>query len=465
MTENILLVVPVGRSHYIVPPIGLGYLATAVRSAGYDSIRILDCLKEKLSFPSFQERLKALRPKIVGFQIFSADFASVRQSIEMLKQVLPESIVIVGGPHVSATGTCILDDIPQVDFGFVGEGEIGLPLFVRRVLGGENIAWGDIPGLVWRDKSNQRINDRATIKDLDSLGFPAWDLMPPASYPLAPQGAFYKQFPIAPIASSRGCPYTCAFCGSPVNMGNQIRYRSLPHLFDEMELLYYTFGVREFHFVDDMFNASKRRVMEFCRILEEKNWEINYSFPNGLRLNTLDMEMLEALKRTGAYAFTVGIESGSQRILDAMNKKLTVELIRDKVALIDEVGLEPSGFFLLGYPGETLEDMKMTLELAKSLPIKRAHFSNFLPLPGTEATRRLLESGELNQPDWSELCYSKVPYSPKGISPEELKAFQRKAFLSFHLRPRILMKMISEIKSASQLHAILRRARDYLFSS
>ena len=151
-------------------------------------------------------------------------------------------------------------------------------------------------------------------------------------------------------------------------------------MFREMERLCSEYGVREFHFVDDMFNLSKRRVIEFCRILEDKRWGISYSFPNGLRLNTIDREMLDWMKKTGAYAFTVGIESGSQRVLDLMNKQLTVEMIREKVQLIHEVGLEPSGFFLLGFPGETKQEMRMTLELAKSLPLKRAHFSNF-PAP------------------------------------------------------------------------------------
>ncbi len=464
MSTDIVLVVPVTRSHYVVPPLGLGYLATAVRSAGFDRVRILDCVKEKLNFAGLQVRLKEMKPKLVGFQVFSSDFASVKQSLELVKQTLPSTVTIVGGAHVSATGITVMRDMPQADFAFVGEAEIGFPVFVRRVLGGENIPLEDIPGLTWRDGEGAKQNNRAIVKDLDSIGFPAWDLMPPETYPDAPQGAFYKQFPIAPMATSRGCPYRCAFCGSPVNMGNRLRVRSLPHVFSEMELLYNQHGVREFHFVDDMFNAIPSRVKDFCRILGEKHWNISYTFPNGLRLNTLSREMLADMKRTGAYAFTVGIESGSQRILDSMNKKLTVEMIRKKVQMIKDAGMEPSGFFLLGFPGENKRDMEQTLQLAKSLPIKRAHFSNFLPLPGTEATRLLLDRGEIDPPKWDELAYSKVPYAPKGITKKELKAFQRRCFLEFHLRPKILFRMLSEIKSPHHLWSILKRARDYLFS-
>lgn len=461
--QGILLVVPVGRTHYIVPPLGLGYLATSLRAKGFDSVDILDCLKEGLDFQTFRKALIARKPELIGFQVFSSGFSAVKRSIGLAREVCPKSTLIVGGPHVSATGTQILSDIPTIDYGFVGESEIGLPMLAQRLLRSEPVPFQDIPGLIWRGENGDlKANGRVFVDDLDSLGLPAWDLMRPDSYPDSPQGAFYRQFPIAPLASSRGCPYSCTFCGSPVNMGNRLRFRSMFSLIEEMDLLITKYGVKEFHFVDDMFNASKNRVLEFCKLVEARNWGISYTFPNGLRLNTIDEEMLSAMKRSGAYAFTVGIESGSQRILDSMNKKLTVELIREKVNLIHKSGIEPSGFFMLGFPGETKEDLRTTLDFAKSLPIKRAHFSNFLPLPGTEATRKLLESGELDTVDCVELAYSNVPYSPKGITKAELKAFQRRAFLEFHLRPRILFKLLREIKSFHHLYSILTRARDYL---
>jgi anaerobic magnesium-protoporphyrin IX monomethyl ester cyclase len=461
---DFLLVVPIGKSHYVVPPVGLGYLATALRVAGFNSVAILDSIKENLDDSKFADRMKSLAPRFIGFQVFSSDFSSVKKCSRLVKEILPDIVVIVGGPHVSARGIESLKDFPDADYGFQGEAEIGLPLFARSVIKHEDIPLENVPGLIYRSGSELKANDRVFVEDLDSLGFPDWGLMPPNSYPDAPQGAFYKKFPIAPIATSRGCPYACTFCGSPVNMGNRLRFRSLQSVLSEMELLYVKYDVREFHFIDDMFNATKKRVVEFCQRLAEKNWDISYTFPNGLRLNTLDKESLTWMKRTGAYAFTVGIESGSQRILDAMNKKLTLELIREKVNLIAEAGIEPSGFFLIGFPGENRVDMQKTLAFAKSLPLKRAHFSNFLPLPGTEATKRLIESGEISEPNWEDLAYSHTPYSPPGITKDELKAFQRRAFLEFHLRPKILLKMLSEIKSFHHLKAILFRAKDYLFA-
>jgi radical SAM superfamily enzyme YgiQ (UPF0313 family) len=463
LKSDIALIVPFSRSHYIVPPVGLGYLASSLRSVGIDRVRIIDSLRDNLDSMGLLDILREARPDVIGLQVFSSDVPVVQEVCKMVKQEFPKSTIIIGGAHVSAVGEFVLTDFPEADYGLAGEGEKGIQLLAQKLIGGNSIDLSEIPGLIWRSGLKTRHNERYVVEDLDSIGFPAWDLISPNLYPGVPQGAFYKNFPIAPIASSRGCPYKCSFCGSPVNMGNRLRLRSLPHILEEMRLLYQVYDIREFHFIDDMFNASKKRVLEFCNILKKENWDISYTFPNGLRLNTIDEEMLQAMKQTGVYAFTVGIESGSQRILDLMDKHLTLDLIREKVNLIHESGIEASGFFLIGFPGETREELAQTLSFAKSLPLKRAHFSNFLPLPGTVATERLIAAGEINAGEWQNLVYSRVPYSPKGIPKAELKAFQRRAFLEFHLRPKILWKLLSEIKSFRHFCGIMTRAVDYIF--
>lgn len=461
--EKIVLLVPPSRTHYVVPPIGLGYLATALRKVGFHDIIIIDCLKENLGLNGLGKRLELLKPAVVGFQVYSYDFPWVVKGVAGVREWLPKVKIIIGGPHVSATEASALREIPEADFGFIGEGEAGLPLLVKRLLRGENISLRDIPGLVYREGDDIRVNPRGVISDLDALGIPAWDLMVPGEYPDSPQGGFYRNFPIAPVSTTRGCPYSCTFCGSAVNMGKKLRYRSIAMVLKEMRLLYDDYGVREFHIIDDMFNFDKQRVLDFCNGIREQGMKISYTFPNGLRLNQLDREMLEMMKEMGAYSFNVGIESGSQRILDGMKKNLTLELIEEKVNLIVASGLEPCGFFIMGFPGETGEDIKATIAFARKLRLKRAHFSNFLPLPGAEATQELLAHNELEKVDWGNLFYSKVPYAPRGMSPRELKAWQRRAYLSFYLRPVILFKMLSEIKSINHLRMTIKRMWDYLF--
>ncbi len=156
MRLDFLLVVPIGKSHYIVPPVGLGYLATALRGAGFKSVTILDSIKENLDDSKFADRIRSLAPRIVGFQAFSSDFSSVKKSSQLVKEIFPDSVVVVGGPHVSARGVESLEDFPDADYGFQGEAEIGLPLFARRVLKSEEIPFEKIPGLIYRDESEIR---------------------------------------------------------------------------------------------------------------------------------------------------------------------------------------------------------------------------------------------------------------------------------------------------------------------
>ncbi|MBN2381513.1 B12-binding domain-containing radical SAM protein [bacterium] len=462
--DTIILVVLPSRTHYVVPPIGLGYLVSALRRKGFKNITILDCLKERLTTQALIKRLVELRPAVIGFQVFSYDFPVLQHCVTAMKRLLPSSVIILGGPHVSATPDLILHEVAEADYAFAGEGEVGLPLLMEIILRGRECDFSQVPGLVFRASDRNTIiqNPRAVISNLDELGFPAWDLIRPDHYPDSPQGAFYQRFPIAPLSTTRGCPYRCTFCGSGVNMGRQVRLRTISNVLDEMELLIHEYGVAEFHIIDDMFNFKRARVKEFCEGLMTRGMDISYTFPNGLRLNHLDSEVLELMKATGAYAFTVGIESGSQVVLDRMHKDLNLAVIEDKVRLIVEAGLEPCGFFILGFPDESESDIRATIDFAKRLPLKRAHFSNFLPLPGTEATRNLLEKGEIDRIDWHEMFYAKVPYAPRGLTKKRLKALQRRAYLEFHLRPRILKGLLSEIRSINHFFIIFRRAWDYL---
>ena len=182
-----------------------------------------------------------------------------------------------------------------------------------------------------------------------------------------------------------------------------------------------------------------------------------WTCPNGVRLNTLDRELLQAMKRSGCYSVSVGIESGSQRILDTMKKGITLQEIRSKVGLIREAGLKPIGFFILGFPSETREEMDMTLRVSQSLGLKRANFMLFHPFPGTEAFRAIQERMDRNGLLLTAPSYAEVSYVPEGFTVHELKARQRKAFLRFYLRPSMLLSLFCDIRSMRHAYYIFRR--------
>lgn len=465
---KILLMRPYSDSDELIPPLGLGYLATALRN-NHD-VRILDGIKEKLILEKFEKFLQEEQFDLVGIHIFTFQIKLADQYIKLLKKIQPSARIVLGGPHPSSSAQAIFDFFPDVDWAFRGEAEVGLAklaaLVASNQLNSEKLA--EVPGLIWQNGNGVVINPQFFVENLDELGMPSWDLLRPDTYPLAPHGGFFKNYPIAPIMTTRGCPYSCTYCAGHLVSGRKIRSRSVPHIIEEITLLYNQYGIREIHIEDDNFTLHRDFVMEFCRQLKANNLDISWTCPNGVRLDTLDEELLLAMKEAGLYSVSVGVESGSDRILKLMKKSLTKEKIREKVALIKKCGLDVSGFFIIGYPGETEKDIMDTINFAVELGLKRAGFSLFKPFPGTEITRELVSRGELKEmsdEDWANFVLADAVYAPEGFSREQMKKFRRKALIKFYLRPVIILKFIREIKNFEHLKIVLRRIYSWVFKA
>ncbi len=451
---KILLIYPNSDTHYVVPPVSLGYLAKSLIEERH-KVRIIDGIKDGLTIEDLKKRVNEYNPDYIGIQVFSCDVPVVKDYVQTIKNI-SNAKIILGGAHVSGVKGDIFEDFPEINFAFHGEAEKSL----KMLLNGDEL--NTIPGLIWNDRK-VNVNDPYFEHNLDNLGWPTWDLIDPRTYPTAPQGAVYRGFPIAPILTSRGCPFLCTYCAGHVVTGRKIRKRSIKDVVDEIEYLQKKYGVKEIHIIDDTFTQEKLRVMNFCNEVKKRDLKFYMTFPNGVRLDTLDEEMLLALKNCGCYSITLGIESGSQKILDDMKKRLQIRTIREKIKLINKFGIDIMAFFIVGYPTETKQSILRTISFAKSLDIKRAHFSTFLPLPGTEATNKLIEAGRIKKINWGNLFYTKAPLPPKGMASEELKKLQRKAFLEFYFRPKIIFGLITEIRSWTHLKSLLKRARDYAF--
>lgn len=463
---KVLLIRPNSKADELIPPFGLGYLASAARK-NHD-IEILDGLKENLSTETLEEYLYAKPKDVIGIQVFTCHIEIVKKYIESIKKILPNAFIIIGGPHPSADPENIFGYFPEINFAFRGEAEIGFTRILDYLADKKETGYKLfelIPGLVWKDDKNKTIvNSQSFIEDLDSLGFPAWDLMPPNNYPLSPHGAFFKNYPIAPVIITRGCPFSCTYCSGPIISGRKIRKRSLHSVLSEIKELYHRYGIREIHIEDDNFTFDRNLVLEFCRGLRENNLNITWTCPNGVRLDTLDEFLVNTMKESGLYSISVGVESGSDKILKDMKKNLTTDKIKEKINLLKKAGLEVSGFFILGYPTETKEDILKTIEFAKSLGLKRAGFSAFKPFPGTEITKLLLGRKEISElEDLNKYVLSQVVYSPPGISKKELKNLRQLALRKFYLRPGIIFKMILEIKNLKHLKLVAKRSFRWFF--
>ena len=219
------------------------------------------------------------------------------------------------------------------------------------------------------------------------------------------------------------------------------------------------YGVSDFLVEDENFTLHKELVREFCELILENDMKIGWSCPSGVRLDTLDPEMVSLMEKSGCYSLAVGVEFGSQRIHDLTKKRLTLTTIRDRMELFRDSNIRTTGFFLMGIPGETREEMQQTIEFAKSLPIDRAQFNNFMPLPGSELYDELMNNGDLDL-DYSHFFVHDVSYVPEGTSRAEMKWIQRRAYLEFYLRPSILFNALTDIVSLRQFYRLMRRVLD-----
>jgi anaerobic magnesium-protoporphyrin IX monomethyl ester cyclase len=459
---RILLVRPPASTFNVSPPIGLGYLATSLRREGH-WVSVLDCTKEEMTLPGFRSFLRQKTPcDIYGFQTYSCEVNLVRQCLQVVREEVPNAVRVIGGAHPSGAFNC-LEELPNADFAFLGEAEISLAQFCNTLSGSSTPSWESVPGILWRDNGKTRNTTRYSEPQLDKLGFPAWDLIDPRSYPAAPHGGFAKRFPVAPLIISRGCPYSCTFCGTKNVTGMKMRYRSPENVIEEIRLLEREYGVKEIHVEDDNFSAVRREVKKFCEAMLRENITIPWYCTSGLRLDLIDEEIAGLMYKAGCYTATIAIESASQRTLNHMKKNLNLEKVPHHIRILRNAGFDLNALFILGYPTETREDVEETIRYALKLDIQRAQFSNFLPIPGTEAYEYVKQRGEIDHLNYDALHTADIPYSPPGMTRRELKWLQRKAFLRFHLRPRVLWATLRKVQSFSHLRYLTRRISDYIF--
>lgn len=428
------------------PPIGLGYVASALRRAGYEDVRILDCLLERLDFKGFEAYLRRWRPDAVGINSWSLSVKGVDRSLKIAKSVAPSVITIIGGPHPSALGGKAMEFFKEADYGFRGEAEAGAPMLIDYLSGRQGIGLTEIPGLMWREGAGVRSNPQSLEKDLDGFAPPSWDLMDPRRY--ASSGTLIQK-KTACIITTRGCPFPCTFCSAHIIAGREIRKRSADNVMEEIKLLVSRYGIERFVVFDENITLNHAHIKGFCHRVIKEGLRVSFELPNGIRLDTLNMEILSLMRKAGfSERVAVGIESGSERILKLMKKGLAKEEVREKIKMLNRAGFRPIGYFIIGFPTETREDIEETIKFALELKLYRAGFMPFHPLPGTESYRFLVDSNEIPEDfDWTALSTDSIAYSPKGISKEELDNIRKQAILRFNLRPRVMWDYLRDYNS------------------
>ncbi len=461
--RNVVLVrLATSNNNLVTPPIGIGYLLKSLKPLPEVNPIFIDCKLENLTCRDLLARLQALKPLIVGFQVFSVDYGQLRRLLPRLKEAVPGAMLVAGGPHVAGLPEHALGENPALDLVVRGEGERSLPRVVRGLLAGDLASvLPDIPNLVYRSNGATR-RTPAGQADVRAEGAPAWDLLRPDRYPATQHGTFHKSAKVVPILTSRGCPYPCTFCAGHLITGERVRCRDAGDVADEIEWLQRTYGFEEFIIEDENFTFHKPHVMALADEIERRRIRCHFSFPNGIRLDRLDEETVARLRAMGTYMVCLGIESGSPDTLKRMRKNLDLRLVEERVLLLRRHGLIVNGSFILGFRDETMEDIRRTVELALRLPIQAAYFGNYLPLPGTEDFETLRQRGEIDLhhirwDDYSSYCGT-LPYHPRAIGEKQLMRAVRSASLRFYLRPHIALGLARRLSRPVFVRSFITRA-------
>jgi len=468
MSKKVLFVVPnhVNRE-IVIPNIGFGYLATAIRNNTSYDVELLDALKFNLNIDDTVKTIIGKKPTIVGFQMMSRDAKNVSYICKKIKSLAPYLITIVGGPHPSGIPEYVLKKSPEIDFLIAGEGEIPIARLLNELEEGKpNLS--KVEGLGYRlDDGSIYVNKRyfEQDQDLEKLGIPAWDIIDPRTYPQAPHGTFCRNIPSAPIFATRGCPYLCTYCGGHLITGRRLRKRAISNVMEEIGLLVDKYDVKEIHIEDDNFTLDNEYVFNFCDELEKRKLKLSLALPNGVRLNSLTAELLKRMESVGFYSFAVGVETASVRLLKLLNRAITLEEMTEKIMLVSKTtNIKMTAFLLIGLPTETVEEMHLTVDYGLKMPFHKAVMTPYIPLPGTPLFNQYLEDGRisLDNINFERMSSRDIIFTDNNIPEHEIRKIMKDFHRKFYSRPHIFNNTIKEIKSFGHLMAVLNRVRKHL---
>jgi radical SAM superfamily enzyme YgiQ (UPF0313 family) len=414
----------------LMPPLGILSIAAWLEKHGID-VEIIDGYAAQETAQVMVEKIIASGCSAVCFSCTTSSFPETNRIATLLKQKAPAIFTVLGGAHACTIGEALLDSYPALDYLVLGEGENTVLELARA--GFNSVE--NIPGVAYRRPNGKGAASgfRELIKDLDTLPFPAYHLLPnfPGNYKLPIFS--YPTSPNTSIISSRGCPYSCSYCDRSV-FSRGFRFNSPEYILEHVAMLNRNYGIRHVFFYDDLFTFDRKRVAEFCALKEKKGIKVTYNCI--ARLEHVDAELLSLLKHSGCWQVNFGIESGDPEILKKHRKFYGLDEVGQKLRMVKQAGMRVKGLFMVGLPGEDEAAIRRTIDYALTLPLDEINVTKFTPFPGAPVYATIRDFGEFDE-NWELMNCINTVFVPAGMTKQQIDDLYDEFIRRFYHRARI----------------------------
>lgn len=435
----------------VLPPLGLGYIASVLEKHGHD-VDVIDANVEKLDSEKILSRIPQ-DSLLIGIHLNSFGFNAVAELCDLLHKERSDSLIVLGGPLPSASADMILKEIDC--HGVIrGEGEYAVLSLITNMKEGRPAFDDNVAGAVYFDKSGHiKRNPVQRLEFLDDIPFPSFHLFPPLkSYKVRS-----RQSPSAALITSRGCSHQCIFCSKDI-FERKVTFRSAENVLAEVDYLVDKYHIRQLDILDDNFMQKKSRVHEILDGLIARNYGLSINLQSGIRSEQVDEEILRKMRRAGIFKIAFGIESADEDVLKIAKKKLNLDKVRQVVKLAKKCGLEVYGFFIIGLPGEDEKAFRKSLDFAKEAGFDIANFCMAVPFVGTELFKMVQENGRFLLDTTKNISHGfyegKVFYEYAGVKEEDVLRRYKQAYKEFYTIDRKI-KILFKIRSVSELKWLL----------
>ncbi len=438
------------------PPMDLAYHAAVLERSGFTCV-IRDYSTTGTSPAQALDEILKMKPRVVFFSSTQPTQANDLAFAERFKESNPGVKVVLRGESVTYQDENILNDYPQIDFILRGESEETFADLAKVLMGGDLRPLEELPGLTYRAEGKIiHTPDRPFIKDLDKLPWPARHLLDQDLYRSPETGN-----KLTTLYTARGCPHPCIFCPAPLASGRRARLRAVEDLIAEIKDCLGSYGIREFLFHGDTFTYSKKWTLDLCESIVREGLDIRWGCNS--RVDTIDREMMEAMKRAGCWVIGFGVESGHEETLKRIRKGVTRQQIVEAFRLCRRVGIRSHAFFVFGFPWEGPEHLQADLKLAKEIDPDFFDFNIAYPLPGTELLNLVCEEGLLDPLLVDQGGYALPATRTHYLSGKDLDQWRRKALLSLYLRPRYILRTLYRAGSPWKMWMYIKAGSRKLF--